>query len=320
MTDLIVYITSCGPNVKDPNYWKNLVATLSSLSKNIGDISYKFYIVVSDRRLESFTNGLFKNQRFSAVINQDALLEVVYSQDNWAKCYNDFLSQYQDKAEYILISHDDILVETPNFITTTLEQLRNKKDPIGWISFTNTKYQKINHKPIANSFKDPFAKDRFKQPCLFECHKFTMKQRVTEQTKELLDYPLAPVKAYGPYTHLVLVSTKSMKKIGKCSEWTDYTIFIDDDWNLASLKEGLYNVWVPNIFYQHPNPNYNYLRKPGTDLRFMDQASALFIEKWGFDPREVMSEEKIEEIKEKFSGTNVGHTAGRNTYEWDYLK
>tara|TARA_R100001163_G_scaffold65664_2_gene63845 strand:+ start:10459 stop:11430 length:972 start_codon:yes stop_codon:yes gene_type:complete len=323
MHDLIVYITSCGPNVKNPAYWNNLFETIASLSQTIGDIDYKFYIVVDYEPLKSAVEGIFSHPRFEKIIKQDALLDVKLSTDSWASCYNSFFEEYKDSTQYILISHDDIIVQTPNFITHTLDLLKDKTDPIGWVSFTNNKYQQVNRMPIANSFKDPFALDRDMHPRLFECHRYPKDSTISNENESMLDYPSGPVKTYGPYTHLVLVSTESMEKIGPCADWTDYTIFIDDDWNMAALEAKLWNVWVPDVFYAHPNPKYNYLRQPGTDLRFVKEASEEFFRKWGWkysDDGSELSDEAIESIRQRYKDTFIPASSYKNTYDWEYLK
>jgi len=113
-----------------------------------------------------------------------------------------------------------------------------------------------------------------------------------------------------------------MKKIGPCAEWTEYTILIDNDWGLEALRQNLFNVWIPDIIYTHPNPKYNQMRKPGTDLRFEGIAHQKFYEKWGFYlPRgQQLSDEAIEFVREKYKDTNIPLTSFKNTYDWDYLQ
>ena len=279
MIDVIIFIVSAGPNVLK----ENLIETVHSLSKNIGDINYKYYIVTDSREQEKFTNEvIFAHPRLKDVIKPDALLEVVYSTKSWAIEYNAFFKKYGDTTKYILYSHDDLVMYTPDFFSKTLEKLKDKEQPIGWITYTNNFYYKHLQKPIANSCKDPFALDRHKAPCLYECHSFNMGETVTPEKAKLLNYPTRPVNIHSPFPHLCLVSAAAMKKIGPCAEWTEYTILIDNDWGLEALRQNLFNVWIPDIIYTHPNPKYNQMRKPGTDLRFEGIAHQKFYEKWGF--------------------------------------
>jgi hypothetical protein len=326
MLDLAIFISSCGPNVKKPEYWKNLFETVNSLCLHVGEINYKFYIVVDHEPLEQFAKALFAHKKFSGFINQDALLEVVLSKESWAKNYNDFFEKYKDKTKYILISHDDILVETKNFVTKTIEMIQDKKEPIGWITFTNTRYYHLNKilgtgaQAITNSVKNPFLKDRHNHPRLYECHKFTRRQIYNDDELKLLDLPSQPVKVFGPYTHLNLISAAAAKNIGPPCDWSEYTIFLDDDWNMSALMKGYNNVWIPSIAYLHPNPRYTHLRKPGTDLRYLDQAAAKFEEKWGFSPDGELEDEMIESLKEKYKDTHVISVMDKNSYDWNYLK
>ena len=308
--DLIIFIVSAGPNVPITGK-ENLSETIESFEANIGDgVDYGYCIVTDNRDQYLFINELFSDK--------DSLIEVVYSQQSWAKDYNQFMEKYIDSTDYILYSHDDLTINTPNFFNEVMEQIKDKEEPIGWISFTNDRYYRYDGRALSNSFKDPFALDRKNDPRIYECHKFNDGESVTNDNVNLLDYPQGVVKVCSPFPHLCLVSSESMKKIGPCSDWTEYTILIDDDWGLEALKKNLFNIWIPSIGYTHPNPKYSPYRKPGTDLRWMQQAFQRFKEKWGFHVSP--SEEEIEFVREKYKDTNIPMFSYRNTYDWDYLK
>ncbi len=345
MLDLIVYITSSGPNTSDSRYWANLFECLISLSDSLKDNNYKFYIVVNNQEYEEFVKKLFNDKKFRPFINQDALLEVVNSTKTWTECYTDFFEKYNTTAEYLLISHDDILIKHRGFFNETLRLLEDKTEPVGWITFTNVKHYlyPATKNPISNSVKNPFANDRLNHPCLYECHKLKMGQQVKiddEQYNKLmsfsvnksydknlvwakeanLDFPEAPVKVFGPYSHLNLIKFETAKKIGPPSNWSEYTIFMDDDWSMASLVKNYNNIWIPNIHYVHPNPRYTSLRKPGTDLRYVEETAKKFQQKWGFNPDGELSDEELESMTLKYSGTHVETVMNKNTYDWNYLK
>ena len=113
---------------------------------------------------------------------------------------------------------------------------------------------------------------------------------------------------------------KAAKKIGPPSNWSEYTIFMDDDWSMASLVKNYNNIWIPNIHYVHPNPRYTSLRKPGTDLRYVEETAKKFQQKWGFNPDGELSDEELESMTLKYSGTHVETVMNKNTYDWNYLK
>jgi len=318
MHDVVIFIMSSGPNVGLSGK-ANLTETVYSISKNIGDVDYKYYIVTDSRSQEKFAHELFSHESLKHVVKPESLLEVKYSEDSWAREFNLFFDNHKDNTKYVLFSHDDLIVKTPDFFTKTLEEIKDAKDPIGWISFTNDRYYKFDKNPVANSFKDPFCLDRHNDPRIYECHNFEPDEKVTEQNYDKLDFPNRAVKCHGPYAHLNLVSSEALEKIGPCVEWTDYTILIDNDWALESLKSGFFNVWIPDVLYTHPNPKYP--RTPGTDLRFEREAHEKFYKKWGFPLWEMpLSDDVIVYIRQKFKDTNIPLSSYRNSYDWDYLK
>lgn len=320
MYDVIIFIVSAGPNVIK----ENIAETVYSISKNIGDdVKYGFYIVTDNKTQENFVKDtLFSHPRLASVVKPDTLIELVFSRESWAKEYNKFFDKYQNDTKYILFSHDDLTINTPNFYHKTIHALQDKKEPIGWISFTNDRYYRYDQEPLSNSFKDPFAIDRHNDPRIYECHVFEEGEQVTPEKLKLLDFPDGPVKLHAPFPHLCLINTDAMKKVGPCAEWTAYTILIDNDWGLEALRQNLFNVWIPDIIYTHPNPKYCHLRKPGTDLRYELTAHNKFYEKWGFRLpfREQLTDDDIEVVREKYKGTNIPLSSYKNTYDWDYLK
>ena len=320
MIDVIIFIVSAGPNVLK----ENLIETVYSISKNIGEVNYKYYIVTDSRDQEKFINEvMFVHPRLQQAIPSDALLEVVYRTGSWAAAYNEFFKKYGNSTKYILISHDDLTINTPDFFNKTLKQTEGKEEEIGWITYTNDYYYKFAKKPIANSCKDPFSIDRGKDPQVYECHQFDSDEKITPENRKKLKFPKAPVKCHGPYTHFNLISTRALHKMPPCVDWTPYTILLDNDWNLEALKANLFNVWVPDVVYTHPNPKYKHLRKPGTDLRFERTAHQKFYEKWGFwlpMGDRIINDEAIEFIREKYKDTHIPLSSYKNTYDWDYLK
>jgi hypothetical protein len=199
-----------------------------------------------------------------------------------------------------LISHDDILIKTPDFYKKTLKEIEGKEKEVGWVTFTNDHYYSI-HASI--SVRGSFHKDRMSNKG-FECHRGPGNKK---------DYPKRAVKVYGPYSHFNLISTAAMAKIGPCVDWTPYTILVDEDWCLESLSKGLINVWVPDIIYEHPSPINARNRK--SDLRFEEQAHQRFVKKWGFDFP--YSQDVINKFVGKYP--HLSFLTGYS-YEWHYLK
>jgi hypothetical protein len=344
--DVIVFVGASGPNV----FHGNILDTVYSISSNAGDVTCGFYFAVDNPDTKEFIEETFRMNTAYYSGRNISLLSVEVSSDIWAKQFNRFMEQYKDEAKYLLISHDDLIVKTENFISKTIDIVEQSIEPIGWISYTNDRYYKYDNSVVANSFKDPFAIDRWDDPRLYECHKFRPGQKPIEalfpeimgafgpdpspiitDNFYLLDYPTGPVKSHAPYSHFNFVSMESMKKIGPAAEWIPWTILLDNDWGLEALKNNLNNVWISDVFYTHPNPRkitfHNQQvckneRVPGSCLRDEREAHEKFTKKWGFKlPIGVqLPDEYIREVRKLFTGTKIMESADKKTYEWDYLK
>lgn len=289
MKELIIFMASCGPNV----FEKNIKETYDSLSQNINMNDFMFYIVVDNPNTKKFIEGL---------IPEEHLKDIVYTKDSWAIDFNSFLSLYGTSKEfkYLLIIHDDILIKTYDFYNKTMNGITGSEDKIGWITYTNAHYHCAN---THNSVRGFIYKDR-KISAQFECHKNNGTQ----------EYPNGPVIVSGPYSHFNLIRMDHMFKIGPCADWTKYTMLIDEDWCLESLIKGFINVWIPDIFYDHPNSNQIFMRQ--FDLRFEQEGHRGFINKWGFD--ENTSDEIINNvILKRYPQLSY---LNRYSYEYLYLK
>lgn len=306
MNDIIIHMTSAGPNV----FKSNIADAVYTLSNNIGNFRYKFFISVDKEDTANFIKDLFNHK--SLPMLKDKLLEIKISKNSWASNFNAFFEKYKTLTKYFIICHDDIVVNTPNFFETTIKEIGDRKD-IGWITFTNDRYYKINNMAISNSVREGFHIDRDKHPRMFECHKFNESQT---PTIELFDLPDRAVKCHGPFSHFNIISSEALKKIGPCEDWTDYTILIDEDWSLESLKKGFYNVWVPQVFYTHPNPKNTHKRV--SDLRYSDIAHEKFYKKWDFSCGNY-DESVVQFVQQKYADTNIPWSSYRKSYEWDYL-
>ncbi len=250
MDPLVIYMSVAGPNVYKPS----LKRTVETLTRNIGIERYKWFFSLDKEDIKTYIETL---------IPEDKIEGFYINGKSWANNFNKFTATYKDKYEYVLITHDDLIVNTPDLFHICLKEIRDKKEDIGWITFTNTHYHSIN---VHVSTRAGFYKDREKRK-IFEC---SDDKRV---------YPERAVKVYGPYTHLNLISFKALEKIGDTPDWTKYTILIDEHWCLKSLYKGLTNIWIPYVFYNHPDPEH--LKNRKVDLRFEAEAHKKFTDTWG---------------------------------------
>jgi len=330
MLDVLIFIASVGPVVNKAN----LIETVYSISKNIGECNYKFYIVVDnpdnlstwvhpdghEEKLppipKRFVKEIFDNENLRHIIKKDSLLEVVHTLGPWYQDYNLFFEKYKNDTKHILISHDDIVMHTDNFYNKSLKEIEGVEEQIGWIVYTNDGYHDHPLGPKSNTTGTGFHIDR-NEPFLYECHNYELNQTLSEENKHLLDLPKRTTKCYGPFD-LMLVSTDSMEIIGPCSNFGPYTMLVDEDWALESLKNNLINVWIPDILITHPNKRNK--RNSDYDLRFESDAHKNFHNKWGFYAHRDYDTDFVKKIQREYKNTNIPWSSDRRTYEWDYLK
>src|SRR6266571_614249 len=107
--DVLIFMNSCGPNTMPENFYDSI----TSIRKNIGkDAKYKFHISTDNPKIKELTETLF-------AVDQDLIYKFIYFDgvppNTWAKQFNDFVDDCLDDANYVLVSHDDVLVKTPDF-------------------------------------------------------------------------------------------------------------------------------------------------------------------------------------------------------------
>lgn len=304
--ELIIFLKCAGTNARADN----LYDTILSFIETIENHNYGFYFCFDES---------MKKQFDKMKIPEEKIVEVVVSEQSWAKDYNIFLDKYKDKTEWILISHDDLEMRTKNFFDIVLNLTKDKKDDIGWITFTSDYYYAIAGNPVRQSTREGPSLDRNKVPCVFECHNYNLNYYGhTKNHLNLIDLPEPNklTKVWAIMTPIMLITSKSMKKIGYCEDWTKYTLLIDEDWGLEALKNNLWNIWISNIFYTHPL-RLNLRKEKGHTNIFADQARESFNKKWGFD--HLYTEESIKMLREKYKDTNIPFFTFLNSYDWRYL-
>ena len=158
---VICYLSSAGPNVS----YSNIEDTLISISKNI-NTDFKFYIQTDNEEHRENINRLVINNKL-----ENLLLNIVVSNESWAKCFNNFFYENKYLCDYILVSHDDLIVRTFDFFNITMDQISGFEDEVGWIGYTSDSYYRILNKIVPQSAREVFCKDRLNFPYVFELHK-----------------------------------------------------------------------------------------------------------------------------------------------------
>lgn len=304
--ELSIFINSGGPNI---NY-KNVYDTIQSFSKNLGIDDYCFYYVT-----DTFENEYKIRQIFRHLKLDNKICELKTSNLSWANNFNLYFDKYKDQVKYFIYSHDDLKIQTQNFYNLAIKEINNTNEKIGFVTFTSDGYYRQLGLNISNSVREGFSIDRNQYPRVFECHNFSPNEPFNE-TK--LDYPKGVVKCHAPFPHLCLISNESLKEIGYCSDWSLYTLLIDEDWGMEALKKNYNNIWIPEIIYTHPlRPN----ERATQGVRYQREVHKSFEDKWGWNfDNGNYSNSYIEYICEKYKNTNLPLTKDKYTYDWQYLE
>lgn len=312
--DLIVFIKCSGPNVREDN----LSDTIISFADKNKNVNYKYFIYC-DPNVRGWISNIINT---SDLITEDMFLDIVVSENSWAQDYNHFFERYQDKAKWILISHDDVEFVTDNYFERIVNSISGYEDQIGWITSTSNYYLDAEGRAVTDIFRPGFHHDYDDWPCMFYLHDMKNVSRLMiNSDSPLLDYPKGPVKIHGPMSAIMLATTKSLKKIGYCEDFTKYTMLIDEDWSLEALKNKLWNVWVPDVFHKHPLRRH--LRP--TNNKWEVEAHENFTKKWGFTTgvmqggKQVPISIPIEQLREMYKDTYIPWSTYRKSYDWEYL-
>ena len=320
--------------------------TITSIMRNIGTDEYKLIIATTP-----YINEQIKGYIHTLKREKGKLIDLMPEENYyWADFINEAIDRARD-CKYFIKSHDDIELLTPDFLPRVEEVLRNSREPVGWVSFTDKDYLNGHWSPSTRPgfHKDYMLEDGWSRRRLFQFHSLPedwwrpslikyyafITERIVRHRLRLkppympvcsreyyaslpYDFPTAAVKCHAPFNHFVLIDMDKLQEIGKCERWQTYNaLLVDEDWGLRALQLGLSNIWIPDIEYIH--------YRPGGGTRSWDQISIdqervhqLFFEKWGFH-----SGGRVEElafIREKYRHTNIPWSIDRMSYEWDYLR
>jgi hypothetical protein len=300
--ELLVFIKSSGVNVNVDN----LEDTLTTFIERNPGVNYKFYLVI-DEGLKDFVESYFKDT--------DLLFDLKITDNSWAHDFNEFFSNHTDDSEWLLVCHDDVYFVTHDWFKKITAPLLSKKEELGWVTSTSEYYYKYENTVVTDTFRPGFHLDHKKWGAMWQLHKC----RINIEDGKILDvdYPKYPVKIHGPMSAVMLTPMESMKKIGPCADWTQYTMLVDEDWSLEALRNNLWNVWVPDVHHLHPSRKA--LRKANN--RWQKEAHEGFAKKWGFLPSLAVFKEgdptSLAEVREKYSDTNIAWSSYRNSYDWE---
>lgn len=302
---LAIFIKSAGDNINK----ENLKDTLLSIIQNTKE-KFKFHLVLEESQ-KNVLNQLSIDEHIES-------LRTANVKTSWAEDFNIFFDSVKDRAEWLVYSHDDLKILTSGWFSKSKEVVGDRKD-IGWITYSQPTWYMHYKEPRSQVARPGFHSDRFVYPCIHECHRFNRSSDWgnTQVMKNKLNLPKKPVKIHGPYSVFNLIKMDNMKKVGYCEDWNPYTMLIDEDWALESLKNNFINLWIPSVFYQHP---LRWKQRKSPD-RFKQEARSGFMKKWGFNGGTArITDEEIEQVCSEYKNTNIPWSKGKKSYEWEYLE
>lgn len=300
--NVICFINSAGLNVIP----ENIEDTIISIKQNI-NTNFSFYICTdSDERKNTIIKIIEKNNLMDDVLSIDV------SNDSWANIFNNFFLKYKDLTDYILSSHDDLIVRTFDFFNLTMSEISGHENEIGWIGYTSDAYYRLGNNPVCQSAREMFCKDRFTWPKTYELHNMT-----NQYDEKLLDIPLRACKVPGIFSHFNLIKVENLDKIGLCPDWGNYTLLIDEHWSLKTLINNMWTIWVPKVFYDHPIRGH---KRITNELQNQHPVELKFYNEWGYNYLSTLTDDIINRVCNKFPNTNISFFNDKNTFDYQYLK
>jgi hypothetical protein len=326
MVDLLFFLKCSGPNVREDN----LRDTITSFVQKNKNIKFSMFFSIDEHCSIALNNILKENN-----VTDDMILEIQISNKSWATDFNYFFSKYKSFGKWILISHDDIVYVTENYFEKILENLKNiDEEKIGWVTSTNNHYVLNEGRVVTDTFRIGFHLDSNAWPAMWYLHNMQhlKNAHASDVLKNinLFDIPSKPVKIHGIMSAVMITTVKSLEKIGLCEDWTNYTMMVDADWSLESLKNNLINIWIPEVHHLHPIRRN--LRP--TNNKWEVEAHYGFYKKWGFykDSKEPHGISRsvfglpqstrilnVDDLRKEFANTNIPWSSYRNSFDWEYI-
>lgn len=286
MKELVIVIFASGPNFN----FDNLQDMINSIDNNIGIDDYFYHVFTFNEHREKLNN----------IETDKIVMQCSFRLKSFAEEFNEAFRMYKYGCKYMIYAHDDLVIDTPNFYEKMKLTYESHSD-ICWVTITNHGYYKKG-KLVANSARLGIYKDRYKFPKVFEAHDGDINN---------LDYPKAPVKIFGPMSHFNMISFEKLEKIMPCPNWSLTPLLIDEHFALKSLQQGMINVWIPDIFYQHPiRENIRNV----DSLRCTNEVHKNFEKYWGIYP--IYTKEDEKKLIDKIP---ILKNYNNNSYDWMYI-
>lgn len=261
-------------------------------------------------------------------------------------------SQHAKNFDYLYLMHDDIFFLTENF-DEILNKKINKIEDVGIINLTDLLYEDGYYKSQTrhgfyidriydrSSEKGQFAE--FKKQKLFwhrknlrvknmlfklQLHEKKISKIISSNfyfDKKKMLMPKGTIKTHGGCNDLMIFKKDSLKIFDKICDFNlPYGLNSDEDTCLASLKLGLKNILINDIFYKS-NYEFNFVTTRSFSMHSSDQVKCneIFYKRWGFPlySSTYSTEENVMYLKkaEKLHGKNIVWTKDFNSSDYQYL-
>ena len=297
MKELVIYIDSCYINANK----ENIQDTVHSINKNIGITDYSYYILVQDEDIKELYQLLLGDKIFQ--------IKVLEKDTWWANNFNMFVDDCKGHFKRLMMTHDDLVINTNNFYNIYLQEIQDiPPEELGFVGFSNIHYQKQNNL-TANSIRPGIHRDRtssqYSKCRTYECNTGDVNN---------LDWPKETSVVWAIFHMLSIISFENILKIHPLTPLCNWAALADEDFNLEAMINGLDNIWIPHIQYEHP-----LRRKPGYGgpHRAHDLTKANFAKKWGITwGIDNYTDQDIKILLDKYPNTRIHKFAKRNTYEY----
>ncbi|TES93761.1 MAG: hypothetical protein E3J90_14035 [Promethearchaeota archaeon] len=298
---------------------KSLVErSISSILLNIGTDDFLLVVGIS-----SFIGSEIRKSIESMKSMNNNIVVVTDYCSSFAEFHNYVFLKYGSESKWVIIAHDDIELKTKNLINKIEDSVKDFTD-IGWISFTDDGYLQEGH--WTPSTREGFHYDflyenAWERRKLFQFHSleedyWKVGKGISYFSGLNYDFPTSIVKCHAPYSHFIAIESEKLRRIGLCEVWSSVSLLIDEDWGLSALREGLINVWIPDIIYAHVRETGGTRAWP-IIVREGKQTHELFAKKWGFP--HPPAKDGLEKIKSMYGNTNIVWSFDKKSFDWEYL-
>jgi len=332
----------------------NIENVVKGITSNVFHQNYEIHLSIEDN-LNSDASEYINNLKISKNPNLKFFFYKNLSWYNWLKC--SFISS--KNFEYLITSHDDTYFRTKGFDKMFINEISKIKN-IGCFTFIDDGYKRRFFNPqLRGAYHiDRVYQNSRKNGVEYEYH-FQKKNwhKKSVKIKKLLnylnlskrtfndlekdndilfnfltslffdfnkiDFPKKAVRAHSLWTNIMGFKVSNLKHFDITDLDVSHGVFADEDICLATQKNELINVLIPDIQYYHDREID--ISRSWKDIKNdHNKVSKLFYNKWKFYPiklENIKLDERLEIIKflELEYDKKLTWTKDQYSYDWQYI-